>query len=181
MVSGSGGNGYDPAGTRKHYTGYERDSETGLEYAQARYYNPTHGRYTSIDPMTASATIRDPQTFNRYSYVLNSPYKFVDPLGLISANTGACGGWCNNSDNNSMGGGGALTAGGTETMFAEEFAAIVKSENDRDAAIAKTSSNSQDKHQEPEIAQSPQSSDRNADNQQKDGWINEVIARGQSS
>jgi hypothetical protein len=27
--------------------------------------------------------IRNPQTFNRYSYVLNSPYKFVDPLGLI--------------------------------------------------------------------------------------------------
>jgi hypothetical protein len=35
--------------------------------------------------MTASATIKNPQTFNRYSYVLNSPYKFVDPLGLISA------------------------------------------------------------------------------------------------
>ncbi len=42
-VSGSGGNGYDPAETRKDYTGYEKDSETGLEYAQARYYNPTHG------------------------------------------------------------------------------------------------------------------------------------------
>ena len=37
-VSGSGGNGYDPAGTRKDYTGYEKDSETGLEYARARHY-----------------------------------------------------------------------------------------------------------------------------------------------
>lgn len=33
--------------------------------------------------LTASATIRNPQTFNRYAYPLNSPYKFTDPLGLL--------------------------------------------------------------------------------------------------
>ena len=82
-VGGASGNGYEAAGsTRKDYTGYEKDAETGLEYAQARYYNPTHGRFTSVDPLTASATIRNPQTLNRYSYALNSPYKFTDPLGL---------------------------------------------------------------------------------------------------
>ncbi|MBK8147632.1 MAG: RHS repeat-associated core domain-containing protein [Acidobacteria bacterium] len=68
---------------RQDYTGYQKDNESGLEYAQARYYNTAHGRFTSVDPLTASATIRDPQSFNRYSYVLNSPYKFTDPLGLI--------------------------------------------------------------------------------------------------
>lgn len=83
---------------REGYTGYEKDSESGLDFAQARYYNPTHGRFTSVDPMTASATIRNPQTFNRYSYVLNSPYKFVDPLGLISSSTGACGQYCLGND-----------------------------------------------------------------------------------
>lgn len=57
---------------QKNYTGYEKDSESGLEFAQARYYNPTHGRFTSVDPLTASATIRNPQTFNRYSYVQNN-------------------------------------------------------------------------------------------------------------
>lgn len=67
---------------RKSYAGYEKDGESGLEFAQARYYNPTHGRFTSVDPLTASASLRNPQTFNRYSYVLNSPYKFTDPLGL---------------------------------------------------------------------------------------------------
>ncbi len=67
---------------RKGYTGYEKDSESGLDFAQARYYNSTHGRYTRIAPLTASASIRNPQTFNRYSYVLNSPYKYTDPLGL---------------------------------------------------------------------------------------------------
>ncbi len=78
--------------TRKGYTGYEKDDESGLDFAQARYYNSTHGRYTSIDPLTASASIKNPQTFNRYTYVLNSPYKFTDPLGLIPATTGADGG-----------------------------------------------------------------------------------------
>lgn len=88
---------YDSSETRKGYTGYEKDTESGLEFAQARYYNATHGRFTSVDPLTASASIKNPQTFNRYSYVLNSPYKFVDPLGLISVTTGACGGSCPNS------------------------------------------------------------------------------------
>jgi hypothetical protein len=29
--------------------------------------------------------MKNPQTFNRYSYGLNSPYKFVDPLGLVAS------------------------------------------------------------------------------------------------
>ena len=39
------------------------------------YSNPTHGRFTSVDPLTASATIRNPQTLNRYSYALNSSHR----------------------------------------------------------------------------------------------------------
>ncbi|MBK8812830.1 MAG: DUF2778 domain-containing protein [Acidobacteria bacterium] len=94
------GLGYDEVPeTRKGYTGYEKDEESGLDFAQARYYNPKHGRYTSVDPLTASANVKNPQTFNRYSYVLNSPYKFTDPLGLISSTTGANGGaWCSTCD-----------------------------------------------------------------------------------
>ena len=59
--------GYDDSAeeTRKGYTGYEKDSESGLDFAQARYYNAVHGRFTSVDPLTASASIRNPQTFNR--------------------------------------------------------------------------------------------------------------------
>ncbi len=82
-VAGPNGNGYDPPNVRQDYTGYQKDGESGLEFAQARYYNAGHGRFTSVDPLTGSATIRNPQSFNRYSYVLNSPYKFTDPLGLI--------------------------------------------------------------------------------------------------
>ena len=69
---------------RQKFTGYERDDESGLDYAQARYYSSQHGRFTSVDPLMASAAIRNPQTFNRYTYALNSPYKFTDPLGLVA-------------------------------------------------------------------------------------------------
>jgi RHS repeat-associated protein len=88
---------YKPDTIRQDYTGYQKDEESGLEFAQARYYNSAHGRFTSVDPLTASANVKDPQTFNRYSYAMNSPYKFTDPLGLISESTGACGTRCANS------------------------------------------------------------------------------------
>ncbi len=105
----AGGLGYTSTDElRQDYTGYQKDNESGLEYAQARYYNTAHGRFTSVDPLTASATIRDPQSFNRYSYVLNSPYKFTDPLGLLPlTSAGACGSWCANSYSG-PGGGGAI-------------------------------------------------------------------------
>lgn len=87
LVGGrTAGHGYSaPDDVRKRFTGYERDDESGLDFAQARYYNSMHGRFTSVDPLTASADVRNPQTFNRYVYVLNSPYKFTDPLGLIAS------------------------------------------------------------------------------------------------
>lgn len=40
------------------------------------------GRFTSTDPLMASATTYDPQSFNRYTFVLNNPLRYVDPDGL---------------------------------------------------------------------------------------------------
>ncbi len=77
-------------GVKQQFTGYERDGESGLDYAQARYFSSKHGRFTSVDPLTASANIKSPQTLNRYSYGNNSPYKFVDPLGLKSVPNRGC-------------------------------------------------------------------------------------------
>ena len=96
-VGGTNGNGYNPPNVRQDYTGYQKDQESGLEYSVARYYNPSHGRYTSVDPLPSSAEIKNPQTFNRYSYVTNSPYKFTDPLGLAQSWCGAEHGSCNDT------------------------------------------------------------------------------------
>jgi len=66
---------------RQKYTGYERDSESGLDYAQARYYGSTQGRFMSVDPSMSSGKAGDPQSWNRYVYTTNNPLKFVDPSG----------------------------------------------------------------------------------------------------
>ena len=77
------GMGYGTAdGIRKKFTGYERDAETGLDYAQAPYFSFAQGRFTSPDPLLASAKSTDPQTWNRYSYVSNNPLVYIDPSGL---------------------------------------------------------------------------------------------------
>lgn len=67
---------------RQKFTGYERDAETSLDFAQARYYSSKHARFTTTDPYLLSARTSFPQSLNRYSYGANNPYKYVDPLGL---------------------------------------------------------------------------------------------------
>lgn len=58
------------------YAGHVMDGPTGLVYMEQRYYEPTLGRFLSIDPVGA---LKDPAAmFNRYKYGLNNPYKFVD-------------------------------------------------------------------------------------------------------
>jgi RHS repeat-associated protein len=62
---------------RQKFKGFQKDEESGgPEFAQARYYDTKHGRFTSVDPLTASANIKDPQTFNRYRYAMNSPIRW---------------------------------------------------------------------------------------------------------
>ena len=56
------------------YTGREWDAETGLYYYRARYYDPAIGRFLSEDPIRSG--------INFYTYVINNPATFVDPLGL---------------------------------------------------------------------------------------------------
>jgi len=62
------------------FTGYERDAETGLDYAFARYYNDRLSRFMSPDPL--GGDIGNPQSLNLYAYVGNNPCNAVDPLGL---------------------------------------------------------------------------------------------------
>lgn len=68
---------------RQQFTQKKRDIETGLYYFLARYYSPVQGRFTGVDPLTASANLEIPQSWNRYSYCINNPLVFVDPEGLV--------------------------------------------------------------------------------------------------
>ncbi|HEV7684380.1 MAG TPA: BPSL0067 family protein [Pyrinomonadaceae bacterium] len=83
--------GYTGDSMRQHFTGYEADGETGLNFAEARYQSNPQGRFTSVDPLAASASVGDPQTLNRYSYANNNPTNLTDPSGM--APYGADRGW----------------------------------------------------------------------------------------
>jgi RHS repeat-associated protein len=63
-----------------HFTGKERDSESGLDNFGARYDSSSMGRFMSPDPMGGHP--QDPQTLNRYAYVRNNPVSLTDPTGL---------------------------------------------------------------------------------------------------
>ncbi len=62
------------------YTTYERDAESGNDYAMARYDVNRLGRFLSPDPVGGSGS--DPQSMNRYAYVENDPIDLADPTGL---------------------------------------------------------------------------------------------------
>lgn len=67
---------------RQRFTGYQKDAETNLDFAEARMYENRHGRFTAVDPLLASGKSANPQTFNRFVYVMNNPIVFTDPSGL---------------------------------------------------------------------------------------------------
>jgi len=57
---------------------------TNLYDFMLREYRTAHGRWTSPDPAGLGAVDpTNPQTWNRYAYVLNNPLVFIDPLGLV--------------------------------------------------------------------------------------------------
>lgn len=71
--------GSDQYPTEHHFTGKERDAESGNDYFGARYYGSTMGRFMSPD--TFGGHLEDPQTLNHYSYVGNNPLSRTDPDG----------------------------------------------------------------------------------------------------
>jgi RHS repeat-associated protein len=65
------------------FTGLERDGETGLDHTLNREYDSSLGRWLTPDPKRGDTS--NPQSLNRYAYVLNNPIASVDPLGLDEA------------------------------------------------------------------------------------------------
>jgi RHS repeat-associated protein len=82
-----------------HFTGKQRDSETGLDYFGARFNASNLGRFMTPDwseaPMGVPyADFDDPQTLNLYSYTRNNPMLKADqdghcPQCIIGAGVGA--------------------------------------------------------------------------------------------
>jgi RHS repeat-associated protein len=72
----------------RRFAGKERDAETGLDYFGARYYSSFNGRFTTVDPVLyIDKALVDPQLWNRYAYVANRPFRFIDPDGQIPVET----------------------------------------------------------------------------------------------
>ena len=69
LIQGSATSGYA-------FTGREWDSESGLYYYRARYYDPSVGRFISRDPAGLAAGP------NLQAYVSNNSVNFIDPQGL---------------------------------------------------------------------------------------------------
>ena len=81
------------------YTGHEHIDEFGIINMNGRVYDPLTAQFFSPDPF-----IQAPDywlNFNRYSYVLNNPFKYTDPTGekwhlLIGALVGGVANWASN-------------------------------------------------------------------------------------
>ena len=61
------------------YTGKFEEPDLGIQNFGARWYDPRIGRFLSTDPVGFDP--QNPQSFNRYAYANNNPYKYVDPDG----------------------------------------------------------------------------------------------------
>jgi len=76
------------------YTGLGEEYDSGLTFANARYYDPTVGRFISED--TYKGSLWNPQSQNLYAYVENNPLNWIDPSGnmgqkyICNSNDEAC-------------------------------------------------------------------------------------------
>ena len=66
--------------TNVKFTTYERDTESGNDYAKFRYHANRLGRFMTGDPIRPAKN-DSPQRLNRYAYVGNDPIDRVDHLG----------------------------------------------------------------------------------------------------
>jgi RHS repeat-associated protein len=66
--------------SRLGFTGHEAEESLGLINMKGRIYDPSIGRFLSPDPFVQAPF--NSQSWNRYSYVFNSPMNFVDPSGF---------------------------------------------------------------------------------------------------
>ena len=68
-------------GTGFRYRGYYYDTETGLYYLNARYYDSAIHRFVNRDDISYLGATGDFNSYNLYAYCSNNPVMFVDPSG----------------------------------------------------------------------------------------------------
>ncbi|MBK9219683.1 MAG: RHS repeat-associated core domain-containing protein [Uliginosibacterium sp.] len=73
------------SGNKFGYTGHQMDEESGLIYAQARYYDPETGRFLTQDP--AEGDPEAPLSYNSYLYAYGNPTVYTDPDGRKGCTT----------------------------------------------------------------------------------------------
>lgn len=75
---------FSPSGVQgdRQYNGRVYDAGTGFHDYGARLYWPEIGRFISADPLLGDP--KNPAGLNRYSYVLNNPYRYTDPTGMLN-------------------------------------------------------------------------------------------------
>ena len=82
----------NPSVSNHGFTGHRHNNtgtnDLGLIYMNARYYMPEIGRFVSPDTIVPEPG--NPQSYNRYSYTLNNPVKYVDPSGHCAQSDDAC-------------------------------------------------------------------------------------------
>ncbi len=76
--------------SRRGFTGHEMLDSVGLVHMNGRVYDPTTGRFLSVDPLIGD--LGDSQSVNPYAYVGNRPLSFTDPSGFFI--DGGCYVWC---------------------------------------------------------------------------------------
>ena len=65
--------------SRSYYRAEQYDSDLGLYYLRARYYNPVTGRFLSRDP--EDGYIGEPATLHKYLFADGDPINRIDPTG----------------------------------------------------------------------------------------------------
>jgi RHS repeat-associated protein len=87
---------------REKFGTYTRDSYTGLDYADQRYFASTYGRFNTADRFGGSALLAIPTTWNRYSYAHGDPVNRNDRTGQMDDE---CADDCSDGDGGFSGGG----------------------------------------------------------------------------
>jgi RHS repeat-associated protein len=71
---------YGTLGTDYHFTGQREEASLGIYYFNARWMDPSLGRFTQPDTIVPTQT-QGTQAWDRYAFVNNNPVRYTDPTG----------------------------------------------------------------------------------------------------